>query len=139
MKSSQYLRVFVCVLAVCLMLAAIPWYAGAVNAAEVSTTTTVSFESALSTTTGLPENWTWVDTAHRFTSAITEDPQNASNHVFKIGGTAGSGSMRRAGYHYSEADTLRAVLEYKVYLPSEENNHKATGAYLPTLSRDSVM
>ena len=88
MKNNRYLRAVVCVLVLCLFLGLAPWYTGIVRAAEIPTTTTFDFESALDSETGLPANWTWVAAGKQFASERIVDPANKTNHVFKVGGEA---------------------------------------------------
>ena len=136
MKNKEFLRFSICALVVCLFIGLTPWYSGVVRAAEVSAVTEFRFEDSLNAESGLPENWSWVDAETRFASAIATDAVDGTNQVFKIGGTAGADNVARAGYRYSTDGCLRTVLEYKVYIPSTDDNYKVTGAYLPTLSKD---
>ena len=136
MKNKEFLRFSICALVVCLFIGLAPWYSGVVRAAEVSAVTEFRFEDSLNAESGLPENWSWVDAETRFASAIATDAVDGTNQVFKIGGTAGADNVARAGYRYSTDGCLRTVLEYKVYIPSTDDNYKVTGAYLPTLSKD---
>lgn len=137
-KNNRYLRAVVCVLVLCLFLGLAPWYTGIVRAAEIPTTTTFDFESALDSETGLPANWTWVAAGKQFASELIVDPANETNHVFKVGGEAKNVGVIRANYQYSSDACDRTVFEYKVYLPAENDNYKVTGAYLPTLSKDNL-
>lgn len=138
MKNNRYLRAVVCVLVLCLFLGLAPWYTGIVRAAEIPTTTTFDFESALDSETGLPANWTWVAAGKQFASELIVDPANETNHVFKVGGEAKNVGVIRANYQYSSDACDRTVFEYKVYLPAENDNYQVTGAYLPTLSKDNL-